>query len=194
MEKHDYKRHIRMIDRDFQAKFILKFCALVALGGLFTVGILYLLALSSTTVSIVDSRVVVRTTADFLMPVLIQTILIVMILVGIATIFVTLFVSHKISGPLYRFKKVLEALEQGDFSDNFKIRDPDQLQGISTVFNAMITKVRAHLGALKDNLASLKEKLNNIAEHEIAEGKQAYLKELKRISEELNKILDYFKT
>ena len=189
-----YKRRIYFIEKSFQAKFILKFCALVAIGGLLTIGILYLLAMQATTVSIVNSRVVVQTAADFIMPLLIQTVIIVMIIVSLATIMVTLFVSHKIAGPLYRFKKVMQALGEGDFSSDFRIRRLDQLQDVADAFNNMIVKIRAELKALKDNFFSFKERLDNISEQEVVEHKRSYLSELKRISTELNKIIQYFKT
>jgi len=189
-----YKRRIYFIEKEFQARFILKFCLLVIVGGLLTVGILYLLAMRATTVSIVDSRVVVQNTANFILPVLIQTVIIVMVIVGLEVIAVTLFVSHKIAGPLYRFKKAIQALTEGDFSSEFKIRRLDQLQDLADAFNGMINKVRAELKALKYNFGSLKEKLDNISEHEIAEHKRPHLSELKWVSAELNKIIDYFRT
>ncbi len=149
-QERTYKRKIHFIEKDFQVKFILKFCCLVALGGLLTIVILYILAMKSTSVSIVNSRVMVRTTSDFLIPILIQTVIIVTIVVSIATIIVTLFVSHKIAGPLYRFKKILKILEEGDFSSGFKIRHHDQLQDVADTFNNMISKIREKLKALKD--------------------------------------------
>jgi len=189
-----YRRRIYFIEKEFQTKFILKFCALVAIGGLLTVGILYILAMHSTTVSIVNSRVVVRTTADFILPILIQTVLGIIIIVSIATIAMTLFVSHKIAGPLYRLKKVMETLAEGDFSSDFRIRRFDQLQDLANAFNAMILKIRTELKALKDNLYALKEKLNNISKDEVSEQKRSYLNESKIISQELDRIIQRFKT
>lgn len=188
------KRKDYFIEKSFQAKFILKFCALVFFGGILTIGILYFLGLRSTTVSVVDSRVVVRTTADFLLPILIQTVLIVIIFVSLAAMFVTLFVSHKMAGPLYRFKKTMQLLGEGDFSNDFSIRSKDQFQDLSSAFNSMITKIRMEIKGLKDSFYSLKEKLAYIQEEEVAEKKRAHLKELKALSQELNKKIDYFKT
>ncbi|MCM8787847.1 MAG: methyl-accepting chemotaxis protein [Candidatus Omnitrophica bacterium] len=188
------RRKVYFIEKSFQMMFILKFCALVVVGGLLTIGILYFLASHSTTVSLVDSRVVVRTTADFILPILIQTIALVTILVGLATIMVTLFISHKIAGPLYRFKKALKTLAEGDFSGEFRIRRFDQLQDLASVFNDMVFKVRTKIVNLKDKFSFLKEKLDNILEDEVVEHKRAYLTELKKISEELDKIISYFKT
>jgi len=188
------KRRIYFIEKKFQANFILKFCVLVAIGGLLTIGILYFLAMQSTTVSIVNSRVVVKTTADFILPILVQTVVVVMIIVSIATIFVTLFVSHKIAGPLYRFKKTMKDLEGGNFAEDFRIRHLDQLQDLAETFNIMIRRVREEAANLKVNFNKLEEKLGNISEQEITETKRALFRELKNISGELNRIINYFKT
>jgi len=188
------RRRIYFIEKSFQAKFILKFCALVVLGGLLTIGLLYILAMQSTTVSFVNSRVMVRTTADFILPVLIQTVAIVIVIVSFATVIVTLFVSHKIAGPLYRFKKVMQDLEGGDFSGDFHIRHLDQLQDLADTFNSAIKKTRERIDALKDGLKALKDGLDSISENEISENKRALLAELKRASEEINKASRYFKT
>lgn len=188
-----YKRRIYFIEKSFQAKFILKFCALVVFGGLLTIVLLYLLAMRSTTVSFINSRVVVRTTADFILPILIQTVAIVMIIVGFATVMVTLFVSHQIAGPLYRFKKIMQALAEGDFSGDFRIRLQDQLQELSTVFNHMITVTRSQIKTLRDNFLSLKDKLDNISQDEVSEQKRTILSELQSIAVELNRIIRHFK-
>jgi len=139
------RRKNYFIERSFQAKFILKFCMLVAAGGLLTIGILYFLAARSTTVTIVNSSVVVKTTADFLLPILIQTALVVIILTSIATIIVTLFVSHKIAGPLYRLKKAMGDLGEGNFSTEIKLREMDQLKDMAEAFNSMAAKLKEKL-------------------------------------------------
>lgn len=193
-ENRDYKRNIYFIEKKFQSNFILKFCGLVAAGALLTIGILYFLASQSTTVTIVDSRVMVRSTSDFLLPILIQTVFIVMLLVGLATVAITLFVSHKISGPLYHFKKTMEDLEKGDFSADFRIRCFDQLQSLAETFNAMIGKTRGQVNLIKTNFSTLKEKLESLSQEDLPEHKKSILAELKNISKELDKIIHYFKS
>jgi len=189
-----YKRRNYFIDKSFQSRFILKFCVLVGLGGLLTIALLYILALKSTTVSFVNSRVVVMSTADFILPILIQTVAVVLVIVGLATVFITLLVSHKIAGPLFRFKKVLEQLGEGDFSQDFHIRNLDQMQELADTFDGTIKQTRLKLSAVQDAVNSLKVSLNNISESEVAENKRAVLGELKKISEELDKHSRYFKT
>jgi methyl-accepting chemotaxis protein len=173
------RRRNYFIDKDFQSKFILKFCLLVVLAGIITTGILYFVGKRSTTVAIIDSRVVVHSTADFLLPILIQTVLAVMIILGLATIIVTLLFSHKIAGPLYRFKKAIEGVGSGNLSVNFHLRNYDQLKGLSNEVNTMIDKTREQINLIKADLVNLKAKKGNISEQDI---------------EELDKKINYFKT
>jgi methyl-accepting chemotaxis protein len=166
------------IEKKFQAKFILKFSLLIIAAGILTIGILYFLTSRSSTVSFVNSRVVVKTTADFILPLLIQTIAVVVIVIGLATILVTLFISHKIYGPLYPFKKVMERLAEGDFSDEFRLRHSDQLKELASAFNNMITKLREDFKALKESFLSLQERLDDLKEEDIKEEKKQQLIEL----------------
>jgi len=189
-----YRRRNYFIEKSFQARFILKFALLVALAGILTIVILYFLSLQSTTVAIVNSRVVVRTTADFILPLLVQTVAVVTVIAGLATIAVTLLMSHKIAGPLYRFKKVLKSLEEGDFSSEFRLRHLDQLQDVAKAFNEMIAKIRSELSVVKKEYLRLKEKLSSIAEEDISQGKRTALLELKKLIDELEKVIHYFKT
>ena len=187
------RRRIYFIEKSFQLRFILKFCALVVVGGLITIGILYLFAMQSNTVAFVNSRVVVKTTADFILPILVQTVLIVMVIVGIATISVTLFFSHKVAGPLYHFKKTMKELEAGDFSIDFRIRNLDQLKDLADTFNNMIKKVREEIAGIKQKAGLLEGQLKEIGEGEISESKRNALRETKKISQELNQAASYFK-
>jgi len=188
------RKKIAFIDKSFQLRFIVRFCLMTAVTGAVTMGCIYFFSSKATTVAIVDSRVVVRTMADFLVPLLLQTFIFVTIIMSIFTIIVTLAVSHKIAGPIYRFKRVLQALEGGDFSSDFKLRKFDQLQEMAGAFNSMISKTRDELRILKKDFISLKEKIDGFSGNDVMEHKRVYLHELKTITEQLNRIMNNFKT
>lgn len=177
-----YKRRNYFIDKKFQTDFILKFCILVVAAGAFIMVVLYALAGRAATVSFMNSRVIVQTTADFLFPLLIQTFVLSTIIVGLATIVVTLFASHRIAGPIYRFKKVLGSLGEGDFSLDCKIRLKDALQDVALAFNGMIANVRKDFDLIDKDLKSLKGKLE-----------AGDLKEIKKSVSEVDKALHHFK-
>ena len=90
-----------------------------------------------------------------------------MVLVGLATIAVTLLFSHKIAGPLYHFTKVMKRLNEGDFSKEVHIRNSDQLQELADEVNAMINTVRGQINQAKGTIAVLKNKKGGITDRDI---------------------------
>jgi nitrogen fixation/metabolism regulation signal transduction histidine kinase len=188
-----HRRKNVYIDKDFQARFILKFCALVAAGAALTIGFLYFLSMQSTTVSFVQAKVKVMTTADFLLPVLVQTVLVVMGFVSLASIAVTLIVSHKIAGPLFRFKQTLKELSDGNFSNQVRLRKGDQLLEVAGDFNQMITLVRARLVDAKKALALVQSDIDAIGEFNVEDGKRKMFHDLQQKVRDLEKALEFFK-
>ena len=149
-----FKRHIFYIEKKFQAWFIVKFCTLVAFGSLLTIVLVYWLAQRSTTVAINEGHVAVRTTADFLLPVMIQTTLIQLLVVTIATIIMVLFVSHKIAGPIYRLKIMLQGLGEGNIAAPMHLRKGDQLLNLAEVYSKATLQLNEKLKKLKQSVDS----------------------------------------
>jgi len=147
---HPYKRRIYYINKDFQKNFIIKFCILAGLGAVVAMGFIYGLAMSSTTVVIRDGRVAVHTTADYLLPLMFQTVLFEVIIVSIVTIALTMLVSFRIAGPLYRFKMMLQGLGQGDLSTQMHLRSDDQLKDLAQVYNEAVGKLNGKIKTLKN--------------------------------------------
>ena len=176
------RRKNYFIDKKFQTNFILRFCVLIVVTGVFVMAVLYALSGKATTVSFVNLRVIVQSTADFILPLLVQTFVASTIIVGLATIVVTLFVSHRIAGPSYRFKKVLSALAEGDFSLSCKVRPKDSLKDVAAAFTDMTGHVQKKLSLIDKGLTDLKGKV------EVGD-----LKEIKKSVHEVEKALHRFK-
>lgn len=177
------RRRTYFIGKKFQTKFIVKFCLLIISGALITGGTLYFLTMRSTTVVFENTCVAVKTTADFLLPVLIQTIIVTAVIIGIAAIFLTLLISHKISGPLYSFNKRIKSMGEGNLSGDYHIRKGDQLQEINKSLNETIKKLREAHTAIRDDWQSFRS---------LWEDKQKTA-EIKRIIEKVGERLNYFK-
>ena len=185
MEKR-YKRKNIFIDKNFQTKFILKFCTIVIISSLLITGLLLFLSRNSTTVAIENTKVMVKRTTDFILPIVLETVLLVLIFSSVAVIIVTLFTSHKISGPLYRLRREVETLGEGDFKRDFNIRGNDQLQEFSRALKQMCN-------SLKDKHLHLKEKCSEFRKY-IGNNLSGENKEkLSAILTEVEKELDSFK-
>jgi nitrate/nitrite-specific signal transduction histidine kinase len=69
--------------------------------------------------------------------------LVAMLVAGGAALFVILYASHKIAGPLYRFEKLCQQIGDGQLDTVTSLRQHDQLQDLGTAFGDMVKKLRS---------------------------------------------------
>jgi len=108
------RRHNYFIKKEFQRNFIIKFCTLVVIGAALSGGIIYTLSKSTVTTTFENSRLMIKSTADFILPSVLLASAVVIAVIGLATIAITLFTSHRIAGPLYRLEKDVEEVAAGN--------------------------------------------------------------------------------
>lgn len=184
-----YKRRNYFIDKTFQAKFMAKFCIIVIISSVLVIGILLFLSRGSTTVAIENTKVVVKGTADFILPMIVQAVLFVFLFSAIAVLILTMVVSHRIAGPLFRLKKEIDVLKQGDLRRNFIIRGNDQMQNFSKSLNEMCISLKGKHLELNENYKKLKLYLESKDYCLSADDKE----EFKGILQAVEKKLDEFK-
>jgi signal transduction histidine kinase len=135
------RRRQFFIDRSFQTWFIIKFCMLIVSTSVLAGVLIYLFNRQTTTVAFEDLKVIV--------PIMMQMLVIVTILVGVSTVFVALFTSHRIVGPLYRMKTELEKMKRGNLSSPIKVRSKDQLQGVASELESLRLNLKKSLGTIQ---------------------------------------------
>jgi len=157
----DNKRRHYFIDKSFQTKFIIKFAYIVVLSSAFIAVLLLFFLRNSTTVAIENTHVYVKSTSDFILPVVIQIILWVSVFASLAVIILTLLISHKISGPLYRLKKEIDRLKKGELNLNFNTRSNDQLKNLSQALVDMNTILKDKILFLQKEFTALSSLLKS---------------------------------
>ncbi len=150
-----YKRRNYFIDRNFQTNFILKFCVIVIFSSALVVAGILFFSRDSNTVAIENTQVTVKSTSDFILPLVVSTLIVVALFSALCVVVLTLLVSHKISGPLYRVQREIEVVARCDFRRNFHIRGGDQLQELARSLDVMCN-------SLKDSHIELKHKFDNL--------------------------------
>ena len=140
--KQSYKRSSYFIKKEFQFKFILRFCLLVLIGAVISTGLLFLFSQGTLTSSFQQSRLIIKNTGLAILPSVVYTNLITLALITLATIIVTLFVSHKVAGPMFRFEKELKAIGEGDLTKKIMLRKKDQIKDMADCLNNMVVSLR----------------------------------------------------
>jgi methyl-accepting chemotaxis protein len=116
-----------------------------------------------------------------------QTLLLVLGLFLLLAAVASIFASHSIAGPIYRFEKVLQGLAQGDLSQKVGLRHTDEFRHLADAFNEMITQMRTNISADADMIKQLTELVDrlNSQGNAPAQGKvpEAMVEDLKKMSE-----------
>ena len=162
------KRRQYFIDKRFQSRFIIRFSLIVFASSLFVMAAVLLFSNNSTTVAIENTRVVVKRTSDFIFPLVVQAIAIAAFFSSLSVIVLTLLMTHKIAGPLYRISKELEKMQEGSLDVNFNTRAYDQLKSLSSSLNKVQDVFSRKLSGLKQEASRLSGyiKSNNIQKAE----------------------------
>ena len=155
MENFKNRRRNFYINKKFQRDFILKFCGLVVLGSLVSGCIIYLMSTSTVTTTFENSRLTIKSTAEYILPAVLLSGAAVIFLVGIATIFMVLFTSHKIAGPLYRMEKDIDEVASGNLAKRVNLRTGDELKALAASFDVMVRSLREKVEAVKGAVSGL---------------------------------------
>lgn len=111
--------------------------------------------------------------------------------------FLSIFVSHKIAGPVYRLEESAKIISSGDFSRRIKLRSGDELQELADAFNTMTDSLDKIVGEDKRMMQHLNTIIGKIREDfskkTIAEKrKEDIIKELTYIASELDRLSSTF--
>ncbi|MBD3314706.1 MAG: hypothetical protein GF344_02875 [Chitinivibrionales bacterium] len=81
---------------------------------------------------------------------LLQVLAVGMMLVIVQVVLLTIFFSHKLAGPLYRFERVCHELIEGNYSQHIVLRRGDQMQNLASLLNEVIALTQKRLVTLRD--------------------------------------------
>lgn len=151
------KRKRYFINRKFQSRFILKFFGVLLLGAVLSTCITMLTTQKTLTSTYEGSKLIIEKTSLAILPSVIATNVITTGIIGIIVVAITLLVSHKIAGPMYRFERDLEDISRGNLQKYIKIRDGDQFGEFAISLNKMIGGINKKLRGLQKDLEVIEE-------------------------------------
>ncbi len=150
------KRNIVLIDHRFQLRMAAAFIVLqVLLTAIFAVG-LYVFMDSEIHADLASAHASYQSLSQMLLPiVVILAVFSVTLSIVLATIFVVL-ISHKVAGPMYRFRTVLESLAQRRFEAYTRIRPDDQLGELAISLDKALATVKTDVQVLQQAASRLR--------------------------------------
>ncbi|MCK4946987.1 MAG: methyl-accepting chemotaxis protein [Candidatus Aureabacteria bacterium] len=154
-DKYKNKRKNYFIKKDFQIRFVIKFCTLVILGAVVSGTIIYAMSRSTVTTTFENSRLIMKSTAEFILPAVLLSSTIVVLLLGLATVAITLVASNRVVGPIYRMKKDIQEVASGNLRKKFSLRHRDEGKDLAESLNEMTKALKEDMGKIKQAIAKL---------------------------------------
>jgi methyl-accepting chemotaxis protein len=108
----------------------------------------------------------------------------------------SIFISHKISGPLYRFNLVFKSIKDGIVQAPFQLRKYDYLYRETDNINQMLASLREKLTAIKEAQAHLNKSISDCKNTVTLLSTEELSKKMKDLNEQskaLEEKLEYFK-
>lgn len=75
---------------------------------------------------------------------------------------ISMYMSHRIAGPLYRLKKYFQELSKGDLSFEMRVRKGDELGDVVDEFNAMVRGLKTAVVEDRQRVNEVKQSVQKI--------------------------------
>lgn len=139
-----------MIEKGFERRFVLKFAGIVLAGtGIIALSLYLALPGQKITHYGESIRSFIRAQSS-LSPSITKAYIVESIVAPLIVVFVAIFASHKIAGPLYRLRTVLNGLLTTLRAKPVTLRKGDQLKYAADGFNAMVKGLEDRFGAISE--------------------------------------------
>ncbi|MFC1504844.1 HAMP domain-containing protein [Spirochaetota bacterium] len=168
------RRKTYLINRGFQLRFITKIF-LVIFALIFILAVTILVINTQTLVDserqavdsarsaltkineIQDPIFKLQLTRDNMKGNILKIFIITVVLSILVVSIVFLFITHRIVGPIYRFKKTLNSMKDGDMSVRVILREKDEMQDLADAFNGMAISLNTKLHEMQTAISEIKK-------------------------------------
>ncbi len=192
-----FKRRNYFIKKDLQGKYIFSYFILVILGTiLFTLFFSYM---TYNTLSIIydDYNLKVGNTPFILFNRILGTHWLLLVFGGIAIIVISMFLTHRFAGPIYRFEKSFDEMINGNIADNIVLRRKDDGKELAkkiNEFNSLLSTKLMEISNLVNSIDTHLVKLADITKKtEVIKESDIELEKARSTNNRIREILADFK-
>lgn len=186
MSNAHFKRSNIFINKTIQTRFIVGVFLLILLSGLCSALLIFWITGGDLQAQSQTAHANIANAWDRLWLSILIGNVVSMVIAGTIAMFVVLYATHKIVGPLYRFEKICEQVGEGNLDTLISLRDKDQLQALGSAFANMVNKLRAKRSEQQELVATINAQVEQLKhEQSMTEQQLGMLNELTRLIKQL---------
>jgi methyl-accepting chemotaxis protein len=175
--KRTWKRRNYFIKKELQGRYIFSFFIFVICGGIIFTLIFSLLSANTLTVVYEDYSLRIGKTPFILIREILSADWIFIVTAGLSVVVISMFLTHRFAGPMYRFEKSVEEMLRGNFDFEIRLRKKDEGKELAAVMNQLISRISSNFREMRDLTDAIELKLKDASESvgHIEPGKEASL-------------------
>jgi methyl-accepting chemotaxis protein len=195
MKKTGVRRNY-FVEKDFQGRLVFLFFSIVVIGAIIFTLIFTYLSSDIITVTYKENNLRVSSFPRALFYEMLQAHWLFIFIVGIAVCVIAVFISHRIGGPIYRFKKTMNEIATGNLTCDIRLRKLDEGKDLADCINKMIDSLNSRIGYICSEFDAIERDillLKDPGQEDMSGQSADRLKALKNRVESLRQNLTFFR-
>ena len=175
--KRTWRRRNYFIKKELQGKYIFSFFIFVIFGGIIFTLIFSLLSADTVTIVYEDYNLRIGKTPFILFKEILSADWIFIVTAGLSVVVISMFLTHRFAGPMYRFEKSVEEMLRGNFNFEIRLRKKDEGKELAAMMNQLISTISLNLREMRELTDTIELKLKDASDSvgHIEQGKEASL-------------------
>ncbi len=155
--KYHRRKRNYLINKDLQGKLGFGYLLITLVGSLLLAAVFAVSSADYLTISYDNNAIEVGSTPLILLGELARSGGFFLLIGGILIIIITIVLTHKIAGPLYRFEQTLKAMHERRLDQRISLRKGDEGQELGTLINDFNQRLSDDIRRIKDVADKLDE-------------------------------------
>ena len=157
-----WKRRNYFIKRDLQGKYIFSFFIFVITGSIIFTIIFSLLSADTLTVVYDNYNLQIGKTPLVLLREILSTNWIFIVAGGLTVVVLSVFLTHRFAGPLFRFEKSIDEMTKGNLNFMIRLRAKDEGKELAEKINRLILMLSSNLREVRHLSGEIDNKLEDV--------------------------------
>lgn len=152
-----WRRRNYFIKKDFQGRYIFSFFVLVVAGSIFFTIIFSLLSSDTFTIVYKNYNLQIGKTPVILLMEILRAHWIFLVVGGFVVVVISMFLTHRIAGPLYKFEQSIHEMNRGNIGFDIHLRKNDEGKDLARMinqFNGLLSSRLKELREISDGIDS----------------------------------------
>jgi len=148
-----FKRRNYFINKEFQGRYIFNYFLIAAIGSLLFMAVFSFFSSNTLSISYDDYHLQLGVTPFILFKKILSAQWVFIVVGGGLVVIATLFLTHRVAGPVFRFRRSFNEMIDGDISGRIVLRPKDEGKELGEKINEFNLALSKKLSSIeKDNL------------------------------------------